>query len=126
MSSPLGGFYLSAINRRTRAKFKLASQLYVSLSAELQINCSSEINLQEDVCIGSNSCFENAFVKLEFTTEVLSTGLLQVACSIYKKLPHDQLKCIGMQELNLSPNEVVTTVVQGNTNIVLIVSASPI
>ncbi len=126
LSSPLGGFYLSAINRRSRAKFDLAAQVHISVTIAVQLNGESKINQQQQVCIGNSSMVENKTIKVEFSTEVLASGLLQLACTIFKKTSDNQSNYLGKQELNLSPNESLSSLVEGGKSLLLTVIAAPV
>jgi len=140
MSSPIGGFYLAALDRDKRAKFKLASRTRIKLCLRFNVEQNDLIDEAKIIYCEESATFENSSVKVSVFAKVKSTQLLEVTCSFERKngvidnegldnegLDKESFDCefMGGQTVNLEPEESLTTMVDANPNIKLIISAAP-
>lgn len=122
MSSPLGGYYISAINRKTRASFDLAKQINVLLSVSISFNGEVKLTSQHELIVGNDTVVENQQLSMQISSEILETGLLKLDCHINELTG----SCcnLGQQIVNLSPNEQITTIIADSEDYKLSLMAS--
>ncbi|GIU15137.1 hypothetical protein [Shewanella sp. MBTL60-007] len=137
MSSPLGGFYISSLNRGKQAKFDLSHRIRVQLNISLAfiektndrhllLNESRSFYVGETQTFTANSCnidLDSGFIGSEGATPCHSS-LLSLNCRVNAKLNGNVLS--GLQEINLCPNEPVTSLVNGNERLRLTLLAKPV
>ncbi|QYJ81919.1 hypothetical protein [Shewanella aegiceratis] len=112
MSSPLGGFYLAAQQRRMQALQRQRStpkcRLNFTLTGDDQPLIAQSLTLESGV-----SELANETVTIRLCANFTPTGLLKVVSDIYL-CTADEPRHVGTQELYLSLNEAVTSLVAGN------------
>ncbi len=118
MSSPLGGFYISKLNRQQKEKFELAKQTQIKLQVTLEINGSIILTETLEMVIGKVVTINATNCSIDIYTAILPSGLLNVSCSIAG------FHCSAKQEFNLSPNESLSSLVAVNEEIKLTLCAS--
>ncbi|CAM2932340.1 hypothetical protein SHLO109777_08265 [Shewanella loihica] len=124
MSSPLGGFYLAAQQRRIQALQRQRStpkcRLNVTLTGDDRPLIAHCLALKPGV-----SELGNQTVNIRLCASFTPTGLLKVVSDIYL-CAADEPRHIGTQELYLSPNDPVTSLVAGNPHYRLTLMATQI
>ncbi len=112
MSSPLGGFYLAAQQRRIQALQRQRStpkcRLNFTLTGDDRPLIAQCLTLEP-----GDSDLGNQAVTIRLCASFTPTGLLKVVSDIYL-CAADEPRHIGTQELYLSPNDPVTSLVAGN------------
>ncbi|QYJ89460.1 hypothetical protein [Shewanella halotolerans] len=122
MSSPLGGFYLAAQQRRMQALQRQRDTPKCRLN--LTLTCDDRPLIAQCLTLEPGvSELSNQTVSIQLCSSFTPTGLLKVVSDIYL-CTADEPRHIGTQELYLSPNEPVTSLVAGNCHYRLTLMAS--
>lgn len=136
MSSPLGGLYISSLNRGKQSKFDLARRGRIGLDLTL-VSVDNEHGEIEIVAesrhfhVGEVQTFTSASASINIESGFLESQelsshrsrLLSLKCQINVALNGKKFK--GLQEVNLSPNEPVTCLVNGNEQLKITMAAKP-
>ncbi|MCG9729389.1 hypothetical protein L1D44_05945 [Shewanella sp. Isolate13] len=137
MSSPLGGFYISSLNRGKQAKFDLSRRVRVRLDislafiektndSHLLVSESRSFYVGETQTFTANSCnivLDSGFIGSEGATPCHSS-LLSLKCRVNAELNGNAFN--GLQEINLCPNEPVTSLINGNERLRLTLLGKPV
>lgn len=118
MSSPLGGFYLSAAQRKQKAKFELSNRTQIRLDIGLENKQSVLLTDSRKMYVGEEQEFTHGELTITVNTTILDSGLLSVVCKIKGN------NFVGEQGFNLSPNETISSLVEANEQMKMTVLAS--
>ncbi|CAM4126696.1 hypothetical protein [Shewanella aquimarina] len=114
MSSPLGGFYLSAQQRKMHAEQRERNTFKFRLNFSL--TCDHQVLIERLLTLEpGTSELANRAVSIKLCSSFTPTGLLKVVSDIYLCATTEP-RHIGRQELYLSYDDPVTSLVAGSTH----------
>ncbi|MFT4925052.1 MAG: hypothetical protein ACI8WB_001142 [Phenylobacterium sp.] len=120
MSSPIGGFYLAAHNRKKAQQAELASRVPLTITLQLQVDSVMLLKQAQQTFIAEQSLFENYGAQVSVTAGLLSDELIQITCIVEQKTDkhrEQQLLPLGTQIITLADGESITTLVEGNEHV---------
>ncbi|MGS0825457.1 hypothetical protein ACVBIO_06570 [Shewanella sp. 0m-8] len=124
MSSPLGGLYISSLNRNKQAKFDLSSRVYVQLNLTLTYNAQQLISQSRCFYVGEVQTFSIEYGSITVESSFIdSAGLLNLRCQVDYKQSDKAFN--GLQEFNLSPHEPLSGLVNADERFKITVCAKP-
>ncbi|WP_299806113.1 hypothetical protein [uncultured Shewanella sp.] len=132
MSSPLGGLYISSLNRNKQTKFDLSRRVYIRLDVTLEYNGQVLVSQYRCFYVGEAQVFDTEYasiiIKSSFIDSAnspsIQSGLLNLKCQV-SCLLHDK-EFNGLQELNLSPHEPLSCLVNGHERLKITLCGKPI
>lgn len=124
MSSPLGGFYIAAHNRKKAAQDTEKNKVRFSADITLMFD-EVEVLVQSPLLCADEPCrLDSKHASIAITPAVLSSGLISLKCDVMAKGKYANKGTIGEQQLNIEPGEAVSTLVAGNCGVKLTVVLS--
>lgn len=121
MSSPIGGFYIAAHNRKKAKAAELASRLQLQINLLLQVDGIVLLQQEQLVYAGEENLFESYGAQVKLNACKLSDELFQITCQVEQKQANEQLTPLGTQLVNLADGESISTLVEGNEGVRLTV-----
>ncbi|GIU29069.1 hypothetical protein L2719_16045 [Shewanella schlegeliana] len=137
MSSPLGGLYISSFNRCQQTKFDLSRRVRIQLDVTLAFIdkvCDNEVIVAKSrsFYVGEAQTFVANSYSIEvesgfFSSDEVATcgsSLLNLKCRVNGEFNGNKFN--GQQEVNLSPNEPVSSLVNGSEQLKITLVAKPV
>ncbi len=121
MSSPYGGFYLNAINRKEQKKFVESKQVFMQLAFSLE-KAGQRLLIHSGKCLLAEPyCIEQDDWQVIIQANTLDSGLLQLNCTLRQTCKSDG---IAHQVITLSEGEKITTLLADMPDMAINLSAS--
>ena len=121
MSSPYGGFYLNAINRKEQKKFVESKQIFMQLTFSIEKARQCLLSHSDKCLLGEPYSIEQDDWQVNIQPSILDSGLLQLNCTFRQTSEDDD---IAHQVITLSGGEKVTTFLADMPEIAINLSAS--
>ena len=117
MSSPLGGFYIGAYNRKKAAQEEQKSR--VKLTADVALHFDDKCVLEQQLLIevGIKALLSSDSAQIELTSSISDSGLCCLVLDVTGKGAFDSWGEIGAQQVNLARGDSLTTQVCGNERV---------
>lgn len=113
----LGGFYINALNNQQRARFIAEHQIKATLMLTLELRQQAKYAFEQAFTIGELVTLTESDVSIRVQSELTDAGLLHLECHV--ATADKNLK----QAFYLTPNEILTSLVEGDEGLKLTVSA---
>lgn len=113
----LGGFYINALNNQQRARFIAAHQIKAAVSVTLELRQQAALTFNRSFIVGESFSCTESVASIRIVSELTDAGLLHLEC--YIVTPDKTLQ----QAFYLTPNETLTSLVEGDDAIKLTVCA---
>ena len=124
MSSPIGGFYLNAQYRKKAEKFELSSKPKLNITIALQLDDDTILN-DSQIGLADIECrFSSSQAAISLHPTVTTTGMIQLDCSITIEYQDDDIAQTKQQVVNIESGETLSTLVEGNERVKLIISCN--
>jgi len=125
MSSPIGGFYLNAQYRKKAEKFELSSKPKLNITIELQLDDDDIILNDSQISLADIECrFSSSQATISLHPTVTTTGMIRLDCSITIEHQDDDIAQTKQQVVNIESGETLSTLVEGNERVKLIISCN--
>ncbi|MDO6620350.1 hypothetical protein [Shewanella sp. 6_MG-2023] len=82
MGSPLGGFYMSALQRQQQHQFELDQRIGVVLQLRLEQNGHCLLEQSQSLFIGEAVEYSSGTTSISCTSQLLNSGLFQIECLV--------------------------------------------
>jgi hypothetical protein len=127
MSSPLGGFYIGAYNRKKAAEVEQENRVKLTADIALYFDDKSVFEQQLSIEVGIQGLFGSDSAQIEVTSSISDSGLCCLELDVTGKGAFEDFGNIGAQQVNLAPGDSLTTQVCGNERVkVLIAEVKPV
>ncbi len=126
MSSPLGGVYIERLNKQKKACFQPGHQINVKLDVTLIVDGKLHIQDNYSVVVGDEVHIQTNNVELSIQSYINDAQLLVAQITLNLHEINKKYANLLLQTVHLSPSEPITTLVEGNNNITLMMCATPI
>jgi hypothetical protein len=120
MSSPIGGFYMSAQRRAKATQLEHATQVHLILDLVISVADNVLVEHSFEVIAGKPIEWSNKEVLINTMATVMDSGLIGIECDLTIKA----LGYIGKQQVNVDLGESITTLVAGHEQVKLTIATS--
>ncbi len=117
MSSPLGGFYIGAYNRKKAAEQEQKARVKLTADVALYFDGQCVFEQQLFIEVGIKGLFSSDSAQIEVTSSISDSGLCCLELDVCGKGAYEHLGKIGAQQVNLAPGDSLTTQVCANERV---------